>query len=292
MRLATFIVDEVERIGVVVDSTIIDLSVAAPELPSDMISLIAAGAPALEAAAKAAGEPPSGAVRELDAVTLRSPIPRPRTFFAVGLNYADHIAEGGGSANDELTVFLKATGCVVGHGHPVERPIVSEQLDYEGELGVVIGRRCRHVSRANARDVIAGYVIVNDVTVRDWQMRTPQWALGKSFDTHGVVGPWLVTADQLDPGDLRIRTLINGEVRQDSSTSHMIWDCGAQIETISAACTLEPGDIIATGTPAGVGGAMKPQQWMRAGDTVRVEIDGIGYLENTIVDEQPTPNHG
>jgi 2-keto-4-pentenoate hydratase/2-oxohepta-3-ene-1,7-dioic acid hydratase in catechol pathway len=117
-------------------------------------------------------------------------------------------------------------------------------------------------------------------------MRTPQWALGKSFDTHGVVGPWLVTADQLDPGDLRIRTLINGEVRQDSSTSHMIWDCGAQIETISAACTLEPGDIIATGTPAGVGGAMKPQRWMRAGDTVRVEIEGIGYIENTIVDEQ------
>jgi 2-keto-4-pentenoate hydratase/2-oxohepta-3-ene-1,7-dioic acid hydratase in catechol pathway len=292
MRLATFVVDDLERIGVVVDATVIDLSVAAPDLPRDMIGLLAAGAPALEAAASAVGDPPSGAVRQLDDVSLRSPIPRPGTFFAVGLNYADHIAEGGGAANGELTVFLKATGCVVGPGHPVERPIVSEELDYEGELGVVIGRRCRHVARADARDVIAGYVIVNDVTVRDWQMRTPQWALGKSFDTHGVVGPWLVTADELDPGDLRIRTLINGEVRQDSSTSHMIWDCGAQIETISSACTLEPGDIIATGTPAGVGGAMKPQQWMRAGDTVRVEIDGIGYLENTIVDEQPTPNHG
>jgi 2-keto-4-pentenoate hydratase/2-oxohepta-3-ene-1,7-dioic acid hydratase in catechol pathway len=141
------------------------------------------------------------------------------------------------------------------------------------------------VPRSAADEVIAGFVIVNDVSVRDWQMKTPQWVLGKSFDSHGVVGPWLVTSDELDPADLRLRTLVNGEVRQDSSTSHMLWDCAAQIEIISAACTLEPGDIIATGTPAGVGGARKPQVWMKQGDTVRVEIEGIGYLENPVVDE-------
>jgi 2-keto-4-pentenoate hydratase/2-oxohepta-3-ene-1,7-dioic acid hydratase in catechol pathway len=288
MRLATFEVGGVSSVGVVVGDEVVDLSVAAPDLPNDLVTLLSHGQPALHAAASAAQSAPSGSRRHLEEVSLRSPILRPPKFFAVGLNYAEHVAEANGEPAGDLTVFLKASSCVVGTGASIERPVVSEQLDYEGELGIVIGQRCRHVPKEAAGQVIAGYVIVNDVSVRDWQMKTPQWVLGKSFDTHGVVGPWLTTADEVDPSDLGLRTLVNGEVRQNSSTSYMMWDCATQVAIISKACTLEPGDIIATGTPAGVGGARKPQLWMKAGDTVRVEIDGLGYIENPIVDEVPS----
>jgi len=150
----------------------------------------------------------------------------------------------------------------------------------------VIGRRCRHVPRARAHEVIAGYLCVDDVTVRDWQFRTPTWTMGKSFDTHGPIGPWLTTADEIgDPNGLRVRTWVNGELRQDSSTKHLIFDCPALVEYLSTAFTLEPGDVIATGTPSGVGALMKPPQLLRAGDVVRIEIDGLGALENPVVPE-------
>ena len=165
-------------------------------------------------------------------------------------------------------------------------PRASHVLDYEGELGFVIGRRCRHVSRDDARDVIAGYLIVNDVTVRDWQLRVPTWTIGKSFDTHGPIGPWIVTADELpDPHQLDLRTWVNGELRQESNTKQLIFDCFALVEHLSTAFTLEPGDIVATGTPSGVGIALRPPKLLKHGDVVRIEIEGLGRLENPVIDE-------
>ena len=164
---------------------------------------------------------------------------------------------------------------------------MSRYLDYEGELGFVIGRRCRHVSAEHAAEVIAGYLIVDDVSVRDWQIQTPQWSLAKSFDTHGPLGPWIVTPDEIgDPHQLAIRTFVNGDLRQESNTSQLIFDCFRQVEILSQACTLEPGDVIATGTSSGIAAAMKGQPWLEPGDRVRVEIDGIGAIENEVVQEQ------
>ncbi|HYD07877.1 MAG TPA: fumarylacetoacetate hydrolase family protein, partial [Reyranella sp.] len=216
---------------------------------------------------------------------LAAPVPRPPKLIAIGLNYRDHAEESGQPIPDIPVVFNKQSTCVVGPRDDIHLPRVSPMLDYEGELGVVIGRRCRHVPREKARSVIAGYVVVNDVTVRDWQLRTPTWTVGKSFDTHGPMGPYLVTADEVDASDLAIRTFVNGQQRQSSRTSQLIFDCEALIEHLSTAFTLEPGDVISTGTPAGVGMAMKPMQLLTAGDVVVVEIDGIGRIENRVIAE-------
>ena len=269
--------------AVVVDDEIVDLSVAAPDVPGEMSALLAAGPEALarvrDAAAGSAGREP------LDPAALAAPVQRPGKFLAVGLNYADHIAESGAPTPEYPTVFAKTSSCVNGPFDDVLRPAISDELDYEGELGFVIGTRCRHVPRDRAHEVIAGYVIVDDFTVRDIQHRSGQWTLGKSFDTHGVIGPWIVTGDELgDPHSLPIRTLVNGELRQSSNTSNLIFDCFAQIEIISSICTLEPGDVVATGTPGGVGKALG--KLLVPGDVVRVEIDGIGAIENRVVQEQ------
>jgi 2-keto-4-pentenoate hydratase/2-oxohepta-3-ene-1,7-dioic acid hydratase in catechol pathway len=175
---------------------------------------------------------------------------------------------------------------VTGPNDPIHLPRASHVLDYEGELGFVIGKRCRHVSRDNAADVIAGYLVVNDATVRDWQLRIPTWTMGKSFDTHGPIGPWIVTSDELlDPHQLQLRTWVNGELRQESNTKELIFDCFSLVEHLSTAFTLEPGDIVATGTPAGVGIGMKPPKLLKHGDAVRIEIEGIGEIENPVIDE-------
>jgi 2-keto-4-pentenoate hydratase/2-oxohepta-3-ene-1,7-dioic acid hydratase in catechol pathway len=223
----------------------------------------------------------------LEAVRLLAPV-RPRKFLAIGLNYADHIAESGMDAPQYPVFFNKQITCVVGPGDDVHMPRVSNLLDYEGELAVVIGARCRHVSEDRAPEVIAGYTIANDISVRDWQIRTPTMTMGKSFDTHGPLGPWLVTPDELeDPHNLTIRTFVNDELRQDGNTGEMIYDCYQQIAHLSEAFTLEPGDVIATGTPAGIGAVRQPfpDGLLKVGDLVRVEIDGIGELSNTIIDE-------
>jgi 2-keto-4-pentenoate hydratase/2-oxohepta-3-ene-1,7-dioic acid hydratase in catechol pathway len=212
----------------------------------------------------------------------------PHKFLAIGLNYADHIAESGMEAPEFPVFFNKQATCVVGPGDDVHMPRVSSLLDYEGELAIVIGARCRHVPVERAHEVIAGYTITNDVSVRDWQLRTPTMTMGKSFDTHGPLGPWIVTADELgDPHDLGIRTFVNGEKRQDGTTGDMIFNCFEQVAHLSEAFTLEPGDVIATGTPAGVGAVRQPfpEGLLKVGDVVRIEIDGIGELENTVVEE-------
>ena len=284
MKLCTFADSQAARIGVVLDEEVVDLAAAAPELPREMTALLAAGDGALHAAANAASR--ARARRPLAELQLRAPILRPPKFLAIGLNYADHVAESGVETPKLPTVFNKQSTCVVGPRDGVHMPRVSSVLDYEGELGFVIGRRCRHVPRARAHEVIAGYLIVNDVTVRDWQLRIPTWTMGKSFDTHGPLGPWLTTADELgDPHGLRLRTWVNGELRQDSSTKQLIFDCFALVEHLSTAFTLEPGDVIATGTPGGVGIAMKPPRLLKVGDVVRVELDGLGALENPVIPE-------
>jgi 2-keto-4-pentenoate hydratase/2-oxohepta-3-ene-1,7-dioic acid hydratase in catechol pathway len=232
-------------------------------------------------------ESESGAEHGLDAVRLLSPT-LPSKYLAIALNYRDHIAESGMEAPKVPMFFNKQVSCVVGPGDGVHMPKVSDKLDYEGELAVVIGRRCRHVSPAEARDVIAGFTIANDVSVRDWQMRAMTMTIGKSFDTHGPLGPWIVSLDEIgDPHSLGIRTFVNDEQRQDGNTGEMVFDSFEQVSHLSEAMTLLPGDVIATGTPAGVGSAYQPfpEGFLGVGDEVRIEIDGIGELRNTVVAE-------
>jgi 2-keto-4-pentenoate hydratase/2-oxohepta-3-ene-1,7-dioic acid hydratase in catechol pathway len=273
----------------ILDDEVVDLSAALPESPSDVAGLFELGPSAVDqvrAVIEAGGNR-----SPLELSRLASPVASPGKFFAIGLNYADHIAETGAEAPKFPNVFAKMPSCVAGPYDEVQLPSVSDQLDYEGELGFVIGTRCRHVSRERASEVIAGYVVINDYSVRDYQMRTSQWILGKSFDTHGVIGPWLVTADEIaDPHTLPIRTLVNGELRQSSNTSNLIFDCFDAVELLSSVCTLEPGDVVATGTPGGVG--MATGTFLAPGDVVRVEIDGIGAIENRIVPEPATVPSG
>jgi 2-keto-4-pentenoate hydratase/2-oxohepta-3-ene-1,7-dioic acid hydratase in catechol pathway len=282
MKLASIRQDDAVRVVAVVDDEIVDIATVAPQLPRSMVRLLEAGPSAL-AEVRRAIDSGSGR-RSLKGVTFAPPIARPPKFLAIGLNYPEHVAETGGSRPEFPMFFNKQSTCVIGPGDPIHRPRVSTLLDYEGELGVVIGRRCRHVPRERAHEVIAGYVVVNDVTVRDWQMKAPTMTIGKSFDTHGPIGPWLVTADELrDPHTLRLRTWVNDELRQDANTSEMLFDCFEQIATLTTAFTLEPGDVIATGTPSGVG--VMQGKFLVPGDVVRIEIEGIGTLSNPVIEE-------
>jgi len=284
MKLATFTHAGSTRIGVVRGDDLVDLAAAAPELPRDLIAFLSLGQRARQRAGEVASA--TGARLPLAEVKLEAPVPRPPKYLAIGLNYADHVAESGLEAPKFPTVFNKQSTCVVGPHDEVHMPRVSSALDYEGELAFVIGKRCRHVPRRRAPEVIAGYLVANDVSVRDWQLRTPTWTIGKSFDTHGPLGPWLTTGDEVgDPHGLGIRTWVNGELRQSSNTKELIFDCFALVEHLSTAFTLEVGDVIATGTPGGVGISMKPPRLLAVGDVVRVEIDGLGELRNEVVSE-------
>jgi ureidoglycolate lyase len=228
----------------------------------------------------------SGNKTPLADVRLLCPIDRPRNVLAIGLNYADHIAESGAKTPDHQIWFSKQPSCVIGPGDAVEIPRVSHAVDWEAELVVVIGKRGRHVAAADAHAIIGGFTCGNDVSARDWQMQTPQWMLGKSFDTHGPVGPCIVTPDEFDvTKPLGIRCFVNGERKQNSTINQLVFGVYQQIEHLTKAMTLAPGDIIFTGTPGGVGAGAKPPQFLKAGDTMRVEIDGIGALENPVVAE-------
>jgi len=284
MKLATFTQAGSTRIGVVRGEEIVDLAAAAPELPRELVAFLATGARGRQRAGEVAAA--SSARIPLADVRLESPLLRPPKYLAIGLNYADHVAESGLESPKFPTLFNKQSTCVVGPYDEVHLPRVSNALDYEGELAFVIGKRCRHVPRRRAPEVIAGYLVANDVSVRDWQLRVPTWTIGKSFDTHGPLGPWLTTADEVgDPHGLGVRTFVNGEQRQRSNTKELIHDCYALVEHLSTAFTLEVGDVVATGTPSGVGVSMKPPSFLKVGDVVRIEIDGLGHLQNEIVAE-------
>ncbi len=287
MKLATFTHAGKTRIGVVIGTEIVDLATVAPGLPTEMIAFLEAGEPALDEARSA-----SEAARSrlpLAEVKLEAPVLRPPKILAVGLNYKDHIAEAGMDTPKVPMIFNKQSTSAHAPNEAFHLPKVSHRLDYEGELGIVIGRRCRHVPRERAHEVIAGFCVVNDVSVRDWQIRVPTFTMGKSFDTHCPFGPYIVTPDEVgDPHSLSIRTWVNGEERQNSNTKELLFDCYTLVEHLSTAFTLEPGDLIPTGTPSGVGGVMKPPSWLVEGDTVRIEIERVGVLENGVIAEPDT----
>jgi len=284
MRICRFVTpaDPSPRLGLVKDDEVVDLRAGEPNLPADPTNLLDAdGRAELAAAAER-----SATRVPLSDITLLAPIPRPPKFLAIGLNYMDHVNETGREPPAHQLWFNKQSTSVVGPGAPIHVPRVSAWVDYEGELGFVISRRCRHVPAGRAREVVGGYLVVNDVSVRDWQARTPTMTMGKSFDTHGPCGPWIVTVDEIeDPQDLRLRTWVSGELRQDASTKEMVFGVDQQVEHLSTAFTLEPGDLVSTGTPSGVGAAAKPPRWLVPGDSVRIEVEGVGALENPVIAE-------
>ena len=285
MKLVTFSTsdNDTQRLGIVQDGDLIDLT-GAPGVPSTMRELLAGGDAALEAVRRA-GES-GGAALSLEAIQLCAPVPNPGKILGIGLNYADHVEETGMSKPEVQMWFNKQVTCANGPYDGINLPAVSSALDYEAELCVIIGKRCKHVPKERAAEVIGGFCCGNDVSVRDWQRAAMTMQIGKSFDTHGPMGPWLVTPDEVgDPHDLDIRCTVNGEERQNSNTRHLIFDCYDGIAHLSKAFTLEVGDVLFMGTPAGVGAAMKPPSFMKAGDVVRVEIEKLGYLENRVVAE-------
>ena len=228
-----------------------------------------------------------GASVALDEARLLPPLRKSAKILCVGLNYADHTAESGLAAPTYPTIFARFTSSLIGHGAPMIRPRVSAMLDYEGEFVAVIGRGGRDIPKEQALSHVAGYSLFNDGSIRDYQLRTPQWTVGKNFDGTGAFGPWLVTPDALPPGcvGLRLRTRLNGETMQDASTSNLVFDVATLISTLSEAFTFSPGDLIVTGTPAGVGGARKPPLFMKHGDVCEIEMEGLGTLRSVVADQ-------
>lgn len=281
MKLLSFLYNGKPGIGALLgDATI----ATADNLPDNMIAFLTAGNDA-KANLQAAIDTGTNRIA-LSEVQLLAPVPRPGKFLGIGLNYADHISETGRDKPEYPTFFTKQSSCVIANGEAIHVSKVSEKVDYEGELAFVIGKRCKNVPLDRAREMIAGYTICNDVTVRDWQQRTPTWTLGKSFDTHGPMGPWLVTADEVaNPHNLALKTWVDGELRQNANTGEMIFNCYEMVAYLSQAMTLEPGDVISTGTPAGVGVKMKPRGYLQPGQTVKIEIEGLGVLINPVIAE-------
>ncbi|WP_206243670.1 fumarylacetoacetate hydrolase family protein [Novosphingobium terrae] len=281
MKLARFAVGDGVHLGLVDGDRIADLTAAG--LPfATMLALIEAGEAGLDAVRKVAGNAPSTPLAQ---VALLAPIEKPGKYLAIGMNYQKHLEEADklGVARAKHQVwFNKQTTCLSGPFDAIE-PGVTEKLDYEVELGVVIGRRAKGVTPQDALAHIFGYFVANDVSARDWQFHSPTFTMGKSFDTHGPIGPWIVTADEVaDPQALDLRCLVNGEVRQANNTANMLHRIDAQISYLSTAFTLEPGDLIATGTPEGVGVGMEPPTFLKSGDVVRCEVEGIGVIENRV----------
>jgi 2-keto-4-pentenoate hydratase/2-oxohepta-3-ene-1,7-dioic acid hydratase in catechol pathway len=281
MKLSTFTHLGKTRIGVVVGDELADL--AGTKLPTDMVSLLEGG-PAMLDAARAAL--PTAPRLPLSGVRLEAPVLRPRKFLGLGASYGSHIQEVAHIMQPpkHQTWFNKQVTCVNGPYDDIHMPRVSNTLDYEGELAIIIGAHGRNVKGPAIRQMIAGFTVCNDVSVREWQMRASTATLGKSFDTHGPLGPWIVPPDELpNIHKLSLRTWVNGELRQDGNTSDLIYRFGEMIEELTTVFTLEPGDVLATGTPAGVGGARQPPEYLKVGDVVKVEIEGIGYIQNRVV---------
>ncbi len=306
MRLVTYTFRGTTRIGAMLgDADVVDLARSArvhqlAAVPDNMLALLdgadaamAAARAALDAAAKSSSKSrdalaAAGVIfgtRE-PGFRFEAPVPRPPKVLAIGLNYRDHAAEAGAQLPKQPVVFTKVSTCIIGHGAPIHRPMVSSAVDWEGEFCFVMGRRARHITAAEALKYVAGYAIGNDVSVRDWQFHSGTWMMGKGFDTHGPLGPYLVTPDEVgDIKNLDLKTWVNGELKQSSNTKHLIFGVGELIEYITKAFTLEPGDVVFTGTPAGVGFSRKPPEALKPGDVVRIEITRLGVLENPVIAE-------
>ncbi|MFC3052153.1 fumarylacetoacetate hydrolase family protein [Kordiimonas pumila] len=291
MKVARYSINDETKIGIIHGETIIELD-NWPSLQTDnrlgVMSVLQADPSIIEAIKASIASLPS--VKMSD-VTLLAPIPKPEKFLGLGFAFKSHIKEVLNKFPDiklpqHQVWFNKQVSCITGPHAPIYMPPVSDQLDYEVELAVVIGKKCRYVKAENVTDVIAGYMICNDASIRDWQLRAPTAMIGKSFDTHGPTGPWVTSANSFPlDHDFNLRTWVNGELRQDGHTSDWAYSLGQMIEELTTAFTLEPGDILATGTPCGVGAACTPAKYLKIGDVVRMEIAGLGSIENTVVAE-------
>ncbi|MBN9527060.1 MAG: fumarylacetoacetate hydrolase family protein [Alphaproteobacteria bacterium] len=276
MRFVSFAGPAGPALGLVQDEEVADLGQTSIE------TLIAQG---FDGAAAAAAK--SSVRHKLADLDLLPPTRGAGKIICLGLNYIDHAAESGHKRPEYPVLFMRGATSLVAHGQPILRPACSDKLDYEGELVAVVGKRARHVARADALSFIAGYSIFNDASIRDYQLRTPQWTIGKNFDATGGYGPVFVTADELPPGaaGLKIQTRLNGQVLQEANTTDMIFGVAETVALLTECLTLEPGDLLVMGTPSGVGGARNPQVWMKPGDVCEVEIEGIGILSNPIAQE-------
>ena len=287
MRLCMFDKAGVATLGARMADGIVDLSVAAPGLPGDIVGVLASGEDGLGRIGQAITSAPESARVDADGVRYHPPVARPGKIICLGLNYADHAKEGGHARPEYPSFFMRSATSLVAHGEPMVRPDASEQLDYEAELVAVVGRRARHVPVEEGLSVVGGYSVFNDGSVREYQRKTSQWTIGKNFDATGGFGPDVVTVDDVPPGatGLRIQSRLNGEVLQDANTDDMLFGVAETVALVTTCMTLEPGDLLVMGTPAGVGHARTPPLWMKPGDVCEIEIEGVGLLRNPIVGE-------
>jgi len=290
MKIVAFEGEGGPRLGVAAGDYVVDLQAADPKVPADLGEWLAKNNGDTKPLGEIAKRAPAGARKPLPALKYALPVGRPGKIICLGLNYLEHVKEG--SQRDNIpkfpTIFMRGLTSLVPHGEPIIRPQVSETLDYEAELILVVGKRAKHLTAANATSCIAGYSCGNEGSVREFQRKTTQWDMGKNFDRTGGFGPWLVTADELPDAakGLKIQSRLNGTVMQSDNTDNMMFPVVEMLVYVTQGITLEPGDVIFTGTPSGVGHARKPPVWMKNSDTVEVEIQGIGTLRNPIADEK------
>lgn len=289
MKLITFIRNDAPntmRLGALRGGAAIDLNQADSRIPSDMVSFLSGGDAAHKLAAAVVAGAPASAEIPAGRYTLKAPIPRPGKILCIGLNYRDHARESNQAVPEFPTVFAKYANTVIGPNEPIIIPRLTDNVDYEAEFGFVIGKRARHVSEADALKYVGGYLPLNDISARDYQARTSQWTLGKTFDAFLPMGPALTTADEIpDPHNLDISLTIGGETLQKSNTRELVFNVNQLIHVLSGVMTLEPGDVVSTGTPSGVGAARNPKRWLRPGETVTVEIAKLGALSNPVIKE-------
>src|SRR5215471_928546 len=289
MKIVGFTTDDGLRIGVIEGNEVVDVQAVDPSMPNDLGAVLREHKGDLKPLADVASLAPASAKRSLAGLDYALPVARPGKIICLGLNYLEHVKEGPNAANVPKlpTLFARGLNSVVPHQHPLTRPRVSETFDYEAEMVAVIGRRAKHMTLDNALSCVAGYACANEGSIREFQRHTTQWHIGKNFDNSGSIGPWVVTADVLPPGGkgLKIESRVNGKMMQSDNTANMMFPVAETIVYATQGITLEPGDLLLTGTPSGVGHARKPPAWMRAGDVCEIEIEGIGILRNPIEDE-------
>ncbi len=290
MKIVGFHANGNARLGIVEGDQVIDLQAVDANVPGDLAEVLEASNGDLTSLSDLAKRAPASARLPLAGLKYALPVSQPGKIIALGLNYLEHVKEGPNRDNLPKfpTIFMRCLTSLTPHGSPIIRPLVSETLDYEAELVVVIGKRAKHLTMDNAYSCVAGFSCFNEGSVREFQRKTTQWDMGKNFDRTGGFGPWVVTADELPPGGkgLKIQSRLNGQVMQSDNTDNMMFPIAETLVYITQGMTLEPGDILLTGTPSGVGHARKPPAWMKAGDVCEIDIEGVGVLRNPIEDEK------